>query len=161
MMPTNLPSYDAVIEAPEASIRLGISTTGNALVSIDLLSASGKLQVPTTAMSQEVVYQLQQYFENPQWPFTLPVISAGTDFQRRVWQFMRSIPVGETCRYGDVAQALNSAARAVGGACRRNPVPIIVPCHRIVAANGPGGFNGQRGGAELDFKQWLLHHEKQ
>ena len=160
-MPANLPNYDAVIEAPVASIRLGISTTGDELVSIDLLSTNGKLQVPTTAISEEVVYQLLHYFEDPQWPFTLPVSSAGTDFQQRVWQFMRSIPVGETRRYGDAAKALNSAARAVGGACRRNPVPIVVPCHRIVAANGLGGFNGQRGGAELDFKQWLLNHEKQ
>ncbi len=74
---------------------------------------------------------------------------------------MCAIPVGETRRYGDAASALNSAARAVGGACRRNPVPLVVPCHRIVAANGLGGFDGQRDGAELDFKQWLLNHEKQ
>jgi methylated-DNA-[protein]-cysteine S-methyltransferase len=160
-MPVDLLNYDAVIETPVASIRLGISTTGNELVSIDLLSTNGQLQASTTAMSQEVVHQLQCYFEDPKWSFTLPVNSAGTDFQQRVWQFMRSIPVGETRRYGDAAKVLNSAARAVGGACRRNPVPIVVPCHRIVAANGLGGFNGQRGGAELDFKQWLLNHEKQ
>jgi len=160
-MLANLPNYDAVIETPVASMHLGISTTGNELVSIDLLSTNGQLQAPTTEMSQEVVYQLLHYFEDPQWLFSLPVVSTGTDFQQRVWQFMRSIPVGETRRYGDAAKALNSAARAVGGACRRNPVPIVVPCHRIVAANGLGGFNGQRDGVQLDFKQWLLNHEKQ
>jgi len=160
-MPANLPNYDAVIETPVASIRLGISTTGNELVSIDLLSANGQLQAPTTAMSQEIVYQLQHYFEDPRWPFSLPVVSIGTNFQQRVWKFMQSIPVGETRHYGDAAKVLNSAARAVGGACRRNPVPIVVPCHRIVAANGLGGFNGRRDGAQLDFKQWLLNHEKQ
>jgi len=160
-MPADLPNYDAVIETPVASICLGISTTGSELVSIDLLSTKGQLQAPTTEMSQAVVYQLQRYFEDPQWSFSLPVVSTGSGFQRRVWQFMQSIPVGETRRYGDAAKALNSAARAVGGACRRNPVPIVVPCHRIVAANGLGGFNGQRDGAQLDFKQWLLNHEKQ
>ncbi len=160
-MPTDLPNYDAVIKTPVASMRLGIVVVEGALVTIDLLSLNHQLRVPTALMSQEVVRQLQGYFEEPQWQFSLPVLPQGSAYQQRVWQFMCSIPLGETRRYGDVAKALNSAARAVGGACRRNPVPIVVPCHRIVAANGLGGFDGARGGVELDFKQWLLNHEKQ
>ncbi|VAW89355.1 Methylated-DNA--protein-cysteine methyltransferase [hydrothermal vent metagenome] len=154
-------SYDAVITTPVDSIRLGILVTGDELASIDLLSMNLQTKVPIDTMSQEVVHQLQCYFEDSQRPFSLPLVSQGSDFQQRVWQFMCAIPVGETRRYGDAAIALKSAARAVGGACRRNPVPLVVPCHRIVAANGLGGFDGQRDGAELDFKQWLLNHEKQ
>jgi len=161
MMLVNAPDYDAVIETPVTSIRLGIVMDGSSLAGIDLLSSSPQTQAPTSATTQAVVEQLQRYFEDPQWLFSLPVLSKGTDFQQRVWQFMQSIPVGETRRYGDAAKVLNSAARAVGGACRRNPVPIVVPCHRIVAANGPGGFNGRRDGAELEFKRWLLSHEKE
>jgi len=160
-MPTDLPNYDAVIETPSSSMQLGIVVERDALLTINLLSTGNPLQRPTTAIAQEVVRQLQAYFNDPQWQFSLPVIAQGTTFQQRVWQFMQSIPVGETRRYGDAAKHLKSAARAVGGACRRNPVPIVVPCHRIVAANGLGGFNGHRDGAELDFKQWLLDHEKQ
>ncbi len=159
-MPTDEPNYDAVIETPIASISLGIVVAEDALLTIALLARRQPPLLPSSAMSREVVRQLRAYFTDPQWHFSLPVTPQGTPFQQRVWQFMCSIPVGETRRYGDVAQALNSAPRAVGGACRHNPVPLVVPCHRIVAANGLGGFNGRRDGAELAFKQWLLKHER-
>jgi len=159
-MPVDQPNYDAVIETPVAAMRLGILVADDELACIDLLSTGHQLKAPTTSLTQEVVYQLQGYFDDPQWQFSLPLASSGTDFQQRVWRFMCTIPVGETRRYGDAAEALNSAARAVGGACRSNPVPIVVPCHRIVAANGLGGFDGQREGAGLAFKQWLLNHEQ-
>ena len=84
----------------------------------------------------------------------------GTPFQRRVWQALRGIPSGSTCSYGELAHELGSSARAVGGACRRNPIPIVVPCHRVAAAaGGVGGFMGQRDGEALTIKQWLLDHE--
>ncbi len=159
-MPTDEPNYDAVIETPIASISLGIVVAEDALLTIALLARRQRPLLPSNAMSREVVRQLRAYFTDPQWQFSLPITPQGTPFQQRVWQFMCSIPVGETRRYGDVAQALNSAPRAVGGACRHNPVPLVVPCHRIVAANGLGGFNGCRDGAELAFKQWLLKHER-
>ncbi len=159
-MPTDEPNYDAVIETPIASILLGIVVAEGALLTIALLAERQPPLPPSTAISREVVRQLRAYFSDPHWRFSLPVTQQGTPFQQRVWQFMCSIPVGETRRYGDAAQALNSAPRAVGGACRRNPVPLVVPCHRIIAANGLGGFNGRRDGAELAFKQWLLKHER-
>jgi len=160
-MPSDQLNYDVVIETPVTAIRLGLRVVGDKLAGIDLLSTCHPIQMPTRTLTHEMVRQLEGYFNDPQWQFSLPVVSSGTVFQQRVWQFMRAIPVGETRRYGDVAISLKSAARAVGGACRRNPVPLVVPCHRIVAANGLGGFDGQRDGAELDFKQWLLNHEKQ
>ncbi len=83
----------------------------------------------------------------------------GTPFQRRVWRALQDIPPGQTRSYGELAARLGSGARAVGNACRRNPVPLIVPCHRVVGAHGPGGFSGQTGGAALQRKLWLLAHE--
>ena len=73
---------------------------------------------------------------------------------------MRRIPAGKTLSYGVLAKKLDTSARAVGNACRANPVPIIVPCHRVVASNGMGGFMGKRSGSPLDLKHWLLAHER-
>ncbi len=159
-MPTTPQKYDAVIETPLAAMHLGIVVDDNRLQSIELLSSNDPLRQPASEMAREAASQLKAYFDDPHWQFSLPVVSQGTLFQQRVWQLMLAISVGEVCSYGDAAKSLNSAARAVGGACRRNPVPIVVPCHRIVAANGLGGFNGRREGAEIAFKQWLLNHEK-
>ncbi len=160
-MQVDLANYDAVIETPVASMRLGIVAQLDKLIAIDLLPSCNQTCRPVSDITKEVVMQLQSYFDDPQWRFSLPIAAQGTDFQQRVWQFMKSIPVGETRRYGDVAKSLKSASRAVGGACRRNPVPIVVPCHRIVAASGIGGYNGCTDGAELNFKRWLLAHEQQ
>jgi len=102
---------------------------------------------------------LQQYFKNPQTSFNIKADEHGTAFQQRVWQALRDIPVGETRTYGQIARQLNSSPRAVGNACRANPLPIVTPCHRVVAANGAGGFAGARQGRLLDIKKWLLAHE--
>ncbi len=106
-----------------------------------------------------VLAQLQAYFEDGRQGFSLPVKLLGTDFQRRVWQALQAIPAGEVRTYGQLAEQLGSHSRAIGMACRNNPVPLIVPCHRVVAADGPGGFAGQRGGEKLALKRWLLAHE--
>jgi methylated-DNA-[protein]-cysteine S-methyltransferase len=99
------------------------------------------------------------YFENPARPISLPTRPGGTLFQRRVWQAIAAIAPGVTRTYGELAAELGSSARAVGGACRANPCPLVVPCHRIVARRGLGGFAGDRGGRLLDIKRWLLAHE--
>jgi len=83
----------------------------------------------------------------------------GTAFQRRVWEALTRIPAGQTLTYGELAARLDSGARAVGNACRHNPVSIIVPCHRVVSATGIGGYSGSTGGREIDRKQWLLGRE--
>ena len=98
--------------------------------------------------------ELAAYFAGDPYSFDLPVAPQGTAHDRKVWRAMQNIPPGETRTYGDIARAIGSAAQAVGNACGRNPIPIIVPCHRIVAANGAiGGYSGQ-GGAET--KRFLL-----
>ena len=86
--------------------------------------------------------------------FDLPLELEGTDFQKKVWQALAAIPFGETCAYGELARRIGSASalRAVGAACGRNPIPIVIPCHRAVAADGR--LTGYRGG--LDAKRWLL-----
>ncbi|MFQ5488741.1 MAG: methylated-DNA--[protein]-cysteine S-methyltransferase, partial [Gammaproteobacteria bacterium] len=99
------------------------------------------------------------YFDDPRQGFSLPLALAGTSFQRRVWQALCAIPPAETRSYGQLARELGSAPRALGGACRVNPVPIIVPCHRVLAANGLGGYGGASEGVRVALKRWLLEHE--
>lgn len=99
------------------------------------------------------------YLGDPRQLPELTIVEQGSDFQRRVWALLRSIPCGEVMTYGDAAKVLGSSARAVGNACRANPTPIIVPCHRIIAQNGLGGFGGAMAGRSLAIKRWLLRHE--
>ena len=102
---------------------------------------------------------LLAYFQSPVRPIDLPVQLAGTPFQRRVWDLIAAIPPGATRSYGALAAELRTSARAVGGACRANPCPLVVPCHRVVARHGLGGFAGDRNGRLLGIKRWLLAHE--
>lgn len=102
---------------------------------------------------------MQRYFSDPAWVFDLPLDLQGTDFQRTVWAQLQRIPAGTSTTYGQLAQALNTSPRAVGNACRANPCPIVVPCHRVVAAGGVGGYAGRTGGRPLAVKRWLLEHE--
>ena len=91
----------------------------------------------------------------------MPLKPKGTIFQERVWEVIRQIPLGDVLTYGSVAKKIQSAPRAVGGACGANPYPLIVPCHRVVGVNSIGGFAGEdREGYHRQIKTWLLHHEK-
>ena len=112
---------------------------------------------PADGVLDEAARQLDEYFAGARRAFDLPLAPAGTPFRRRVWQALRTIPWGRTRSYGAVARALGTAPRAVGGACGANPIPIIVPCHRVVAADG--GLGGYSGGEGCDTKRRLLEHE--
>jgi methylated-DNA-[protein]-cysteine S-methyltransferase len=105
----------------------------------------------------EVRAQLREYFDGDRTGFDLPLAPAGTPFQQRVWAALRDIPYAGTTTYGALARSIGapSAARAVGAAVGRNPISIIVPCHRVVGAGG--SLTGFAGG--LDNKKWLLAHE--
>jgi methylated-DNA-[protein]-cysteine S-methyltransferase len=149
-------NYHAIVASPCGM--LGI-VADSAVRCIDFLHPRVAAQTATTPLARATVRQLAAYFRNPTWQFDLPLALAGTDHQRRVWRVLQTIPVGEVVYYGDVARRLRSGARAVGGACGANPVPIIVPCHRVVARNGLGGFTGGRVPHATDIKQWLLRHE--
>ena len=102
---------------------------------------------------------LNQYFKSATSFLSLPLAPQGTDFQRSVWHALTEIPLGETRTYGDIAKKLNSSPRAVGNACRKNPIQIIIPCHRVISAKGLGGYAGKTEGQQLNIKRWLLNHE--
>lgn len=110
-----------------------------------------------TPLLREAVAQLEAYFSARLTSFELPLRLSGSPFQKAVWALMRQIPYGLTRTYGDLAQALGNVPRAVGGACGRNPVPIIVPCHRVLGAGGR--LTGYSGGAGVETKQALLRLE--
>lgn len=151
------PSYAAVLDSPVGKI--GIRLHGNVLIAIDMLPPSTRVHRPVTSVGQRIVQQLTAYFEGQRAVFNLQVQPTGTPFQLTVWDALLDIPVGATLTYGALAKRLHTSARAVGNACRANPIPIIVPCHRVVAVNGIGGYAGATSGPELQRKRWLLEHE--
>ena len=112
-----------------------------------------------TGVRKELGEQLRRYFAEPHSQFEVNMQNQGTAYQRRVWQALQRIPAGQTRTYGELARQLHSSPRAVGNACRQNPVPLLVPCHRVVAATGPGGFGGETQGKRVAMKRWLLAHE--
>ncbi len=150
--------YDAVIAAPFG--RLGVRLTDGHLVDIDFLDSKVALRAPKDATARRVCTALRAYLKNPRGKFRLPLETGGTDFQQRVWRALQRIPAGRVLSYGELAHKLQTGPRAVGNACRANPVPIVVPCHRVVASNGKGGFMGKTGGKALVIKDWLLAHER-
>lgn len=150
-------SFDATYLAPFAV--LGIRTNGKAVTGLRYLSGDVAPSRPTSSLAQEVVRQIERYLVEPDYVFDLPLEIIGSDFRKRVWKVMCEIPAGKTMTYGEVAERIGSAPRAVGGACGDNQIPLIIPCHRIVARNGIGGFMHTTGDIELGIKRWLLAHE--
>ena len=98
-----------------------------------------------TPLLVEALRQLQAYFDGKLTRFDLPLAPEGTPFEQRVWAAMRQIPHGQTRSYGDLAHEVGSAPRAIGRACGRNPIPIVIPCHRVLGRNGLGGYSGEGG----------------
>ena len=103
--------------------------------------------------------KLDAYFAGELQNFAYPPSTSGTPFQQKVWQVIAAIPYGQVISYGDIARLIGSSPRAVGQACGRNPLPIIIPCHRVVSACGLGGFSLSNQDFELNIKRWLLTHE--
>jgi len=101
--------------------------------------------------------QLRAYFEGRLTQFDLPLCVEGPEMQRAVCAAMQAIPLGETRTYGDLARDLSLPAQAIGRACGGNPIPVIIPCHRVLAAHSLGGYSGDGG---IETKVWLLRHEK-
>lgn len=149
--------YQAVIGF--STIALGIQVRQGYLTQLYFLPADTPLKEADNAITHMVVEQLKGYLNNPHFQFSLPIKLSGTDHQLRVWEALRAIPSGKVYTYGRLSKDLASSPRAVGGACRNNPIPIVIPCHRVVAQSGIGGFAGQREGHKIAFKEWLLRHE--
>ncbi len=150
--------YQAVLKAPFGV--LGIRCRDEALTGIDFLAPNIRPRVPRSAFAQRVCEQLTAYFADSGFEFDLPLDPGGTEHQNKVWRAMRAIRRGRVRTYGDIAGELHSSPRAVGQACGNNPIPIVIPCHRVVGKSGMGGFMHHSGGAALDIKGWLLAHEQ-
>ncbi len=150
--------YQAKLSVPFGV--LGIRCAEDALTAIDFLPATEKPQRATSVFAKTVCEQLSQYFENSSAQFSVPLDPGGTPHQQKVWQAMLDIPRGETRSYGELAAELKSGAQAIGQACGANPIPIIIPCHRVVGKSGLGGFMLHARGESLEIKRWLLAHEQ-
>ncbi|OIZ94165.1 hypothetical protein A1D18_04715 [Candidatus Rickettsiella isopodorum] len=145
--------YKAIIQTPLG--KLGISTTCQLLTQLDFLTDDKALIQPNEEVLYDIVNQLNQYFKHPSFQFNISYQLQGTPFQKRVWQTLSKIPIQKTVSYGTLAKKLNTGARAIGNACRANPLPILIPCHRVVAQKNLGGYKGK----EISIKKWLLNHE--
>jgi methylated-DNA-[protein]-cysteine S-methyltransferase len=149
--------YSLVLASPLG--RLGIRLEGEAVCRLDYLPGSTALKPARSRSARRISRELAQYFADSAYRIGVPLKLSGTPFQRRVWSALQTIPPGETSTYAEVASQLGSGARAVGNACRRNPVSVIVPCHRVVAASGMGGYSGRTSDRAIWRKHWLLSHE--
>lgn len=108
----------------------------------------------------EASSHLLDYFEHKKPIVYQGMLPSGTPFQRKVWQALITLPFATTISYGDLALRLETSARAIGNACRENPLPVLIPCHRVVSKQGLGGYAGDTVGEKIDIKKWLLKHEQ-
>jgi methylated-DNA-[protein]-cysteine S-methyltransferase len=137
-----------------------VRATADEVVAIDLsLAACVATERFGSALLRETADQLRGFFDHGRFEFSLPLRLIGTPHQKAVWAELQTIGAGSTRTYGDLAKALNSGPRAVASACRANAFPLVIPCHRVVAAKGLGGYCGAADGPWLGVKRWLLRHE--
>ena len=153
----SLEAFHAKIATPFAV--LGIRTVGEVVTDIAYLPRGAATLAPLNTLAERACRQIDRYVDDPHYRFTLPFEYRGTDFQCRVWQAISEISSGKSNTYKELAQRLHSAPRPVGGACGKNRLPLLIPCHRVLASNGIGGFMHARGGEPINIKTWLLRHE--
>lgn len=152
-----IPELDATLCWPLG--KLGIVLTGDAISRLLFLEHDAPDVTPRHPVARRAVDAVRRYLEQPGASPCVPIELQGTAFQKKVWRALRTLGPGEVISYGALAKRLGSGARAVGNACRNNPVPLLVPCHRVVAQNGIGGFSGAQTGPMMAIKTWLLAHE--
>lgn len=150
--------YDCVFSTPIG--KLGVVVAAGQVAAVDFLQAQASLQKPKNKAVSKIVSKIQGYFLKPQAKFHLISNSQGTLLQQKIWRLLQKIPVGETITYGELAQKVGTSPRVIGNACRLNPLPVIVPCHRVIAKRGLGGYCGRVKGKLSKIKRWLLQHEK-
>jgi methylated-DNA-[protein]-cysteine S-methyltransferase len=153
--------HTSTFETPVGDFSIAVDENGSLVASA--FGKAGRLSLPrgpqevnpNEARTRPARKQLEAYFSGTDKSFSIPLAARGTRFQNSVWELLSKIPFGKTLSYGDIAKALKSSARAVGGAVGSNPFCPIVPCHRIIGSDGSlTGF-----GFGLDIKIWLLRHE--
>jgi methylated-DNA-[protein]-cysteine S-methyltransferase len=139
---------------------LGIVTDGGVVTGLRYLPRHTATRSPHDRAAERACREVERYLADPAYCFNLPYRLEGTPYQRRVWHEIEKLFPLKIITYGNIAQRLGSAARAVGGACGANPIPLFVPCHRVLAAGGRlGGFMGGTDDFPLSVKSWLLRHE--
>ncbi|MDB5774113.1 MAG: cysteine methyltransferase [Herbaspirillum sp.] len=151
--------FSAIVAAPFGAV--GIRTERERVAELVYLPPRFGEQAPTDAVAERAAQQLARYLADADAVFDLPLATVGTAYQRRVWDAISAIPKGQVRTYGEVARSLRSAPRAVGQACGANWFPLLIPCHRVTAAGGLGGFSndGDVQGFHVGVKRWLLAHE--
>lgn len=151
--------FSAIVAAPFGA--MGIRTEDGRVRELVYLPPHFHEKDAQDALAEEACAQVLRYFDDADFAFTLPLAERGSDFQRRVWAAIRAIPRGAVRTYGFLAKEIGSAPRAVGQACGANWFPLIIPCHRVTAAGGLGGFSNHddENGFHLSVKRWLLKHE--
>jgi methylated-DNA-[protein]-cysteine S-methyltransferase len=151
--------FSAVVPAPFGA--MGMRTEGDLLRELVFLPSGMAEKAPADRLAEKTARQLERYYADPDFVFDLPLMELGTEFQRRVWKAICAIPRGEVLTYGQIAKHLRTAPLAVGQACGANWYPLIVPCHRVTATGGIGGFanHDDSTGFHLGVKRWLLAHE--
>ncbi|WP_203414167.1 methylated-DNA--[protein]-cysteine S-methyltransferase [Entomobacter blattae] len=132
---------------------LTISEENGSIVSLDWGWGRDQAETPLLLEAQE---QLRSYFEGKNPSFSLPLQPWGTDYQKKIWQALTQIPYGETRFYYDIALQAGGSARSVGQANAKNPIPILIPCHRVIGKQGLGGYSGM---GDIATKQFLLNLE--
>lgn len=151
-------TYEAILPAPFGAV--GVHTRDNCLTGLTFLPPGTPLRAANTRLIKSIAAALDAYYAEPNYRFRLPLAPQGTPYRLKVWQALDLIPAGSTLAYGDIARQLGSSPRAVGQAVGDNPIPLIIPCHRVIAADGSlGGFMHSRTGYSQDIKRWLLKHE--
>ena len=148
---------DVTVDFPK--MKVAVATREERVVEIRYLLLSSPGIAARNALAERAARQLEAYRADPDARFDLPLLVEGTPFQLRLWEALRAIPRGKSLTYGELARRLGAEARAVGQACGDNRLPIVIPCHRVVAAGGIGGFAHATGGYLLEAKRWLLAHE--
>lgn len=151
--------FSAITRAPFGAI--GIRTEHERVRELVYLPPHFHDKAPQDAVAEQAAVQVARYFEDADYRFDLPLVEAGSLFQRRVWDAIQAIPRGSVRTYGQIAKLLESAPRAVGQACGANWFPLVIPCHRVTASGGLGGFanHDEENGFHLSVKRWLLRHE--
>mgnify|MGYP001571366514 FL=1 len=156
--PPDKPSrFSAVRATPFGA--LGVWVESDVIAELVFLPRGTQAVSPKAGVACEACRQIDAFVRDPDFVFDLPLKLVGTPFQRRVWDAIAAIPRGRTRQYGELARELGAAPRAVGQACGANFFPLVIPCHRVVAASGLGGFARHERGYYLGVKRWLLAHE--
>jgi methylated-DNA-[protein]-cysteine S-methyltransferase len=147
---------DVTINTPFGSV--GVTIQNDCVTGISLFPIQQTMDDVVGSSAQKVKQQFAQYFQHADVKINVPFNFAGTPFQQRVWKAISAIPVGQVLTYSELAREVGSGPRAVANACGANKLPLLIPCHRVVAKKGLGGFMRSVPDG-LKIKEWLLAHE--